>query len=146
VSLVEVLVATGVTTSVMAGVLAGLGPAHATFVALVDAGDVRQRLRVAVEALSRDLLVADDGLPFAGGILVVSGPEQRTYYVKSGTLRVDDGRGTDLPVVDGVSEVAFESVGARHIRVRLRMQATRPSGRDVDLVFDVAPRNMRGDG
>ena len=145
-SLVEVLVATGVTTSVMAGVLGALGSAHATFVALADAGDVRQRLRVAVEALTRDLLVADEGLPFAGGILVVSGPEQHTYYVKSGILRVDDGRGTDLPVVDGVSAVAFEGVGARHIRVRLRMQATRPSGRDVELVFDVAPRNMGGGG
>jgi hypothetical protein len=146
VSLVEVLVATGVTTSVMAGVLGALGPAHATFVALADAGDVRQRLRVAVEALTRDLLVADERLPFAGGILVVSGPEQHTYYVKSCTLRVDDGRGTDLPVVDGVSAVAFEGVGARHIRVRLRMQATRRSSRDVEVVFDVAPRNVGGGG
>ena len=141
-SLVEVLVATALTTSVMAGVLATLGPAHATFVALVDAGDVRQRLRVGVEAVTRDLLVATEALPFPGGILIVSGPVQQTYYAKSGALRVDDGRGTDLPVVDGVSDVAFESVGERRIRVRFRMRATRPSARDVELVFDVAPRNM----
>jgi hypothetical protein len=145
-SIVEVLVATGVTTSVMAGVLAALGPAHATFVALADAGDVRQRLRAGVEAISRDLLPADEALPFPGGILIVSGPVQHTYYARSGVLRVDDGEGTDLPVVDGVSEVAFESAGERRIRVRLKMKATRPSGRDLELQFDVAPRNMAGGG
>jgi hypothetical protein len=146
VSLVEVLVATTLTTSVMAGVLAALGPAHATFIELADAGDVRQRLRVGVDAVSRDLLAADEALPFAGGILVVSGPGQHTYYVKARTLRVDDGRGTDLPVVDGISDVAFERVGERRVRVRLKTKATRPSGRDVELVFDVAPRNMGGGG
>ena len=145
-SLVEALVAAGVTTSVMAGVLAALGPAHATFVALVDAGDVRQRLRVGVEALSRDLLAADEALPFPGGILIVSGPEQHTYYAKSGSLRVDDGEGTDLPVVDGVSSVEFERVGERRIRVRLRMKGARRPARDVALVFDIAPRNMGGGG
>jgi hypothetical protein len=92
VSVVEVLVATAVTTSVMGGVLAALGPAHATFVALADAGDVRQRLRAGVEAISRDLLAATEALPFPGGILIVSGPVQHTYYAKSGALRVDDGQ------------------------------------------------------
>ena len=145
-NLVEVLVATTVTTAVMGGVLAALGPAHATFIALADAGDVRQRLRVGVEAVSRDLLAASEALPFPGGILIVSGPAQRTYYAKSGVLRVDDGRGTDLPVVDGVSSVAFESVGERRIRVRLKMKATRASAPDVELVFDVAPRNVGGGG
>ena len=144
-SLIEVLVATSVTTSVMAGVLAALGPAHATFVALADAGDVRQRLRVGVEAVSRDLLAATEALPFPGGILIVSGPMERTYYAKSGVLRVDDGRGTDLPVVDGVSEVAFERVGER-IRVRMRMKAARPAIRAAELVFDVAPRNLGSGG
>jgi hypothetical protein len=135
-----------VTTSVMGGVLAGLGPAHAAFVALVDAGDVRQRLRVAVEAVSRELFAATDALPFPGGILIVSGPVQRTYYAKAGALRVENGQGTDLPVVDGVSEVLFETVGERRIRIRLRMKATSPSARDVEFVFDVAPRNMGGGG
>jgi hypothetical protein len=41
--------------------------------------------------------------------------------------------------------VAFESVGSR-IRVRLTMKATRPSRRDVELAFDVAPRNIGGGG
>jgi hypothetical protein len=146
VSLVEALVATTITTSVMAGVLAALRPAHATFVSLADAGDVRQRLRVGVEAVTRDLLAATEALPFPGGILIVSGPVQRTYYAKSGMLRVDDGRGADLPVVDGVAGVAFESAGERRIRVRLRIKATRPAAHDAELVFDVAPRNMAGGG
>ena len=145
-SVVEVLVATGLTTSLMAAVLTALGPAHATFIALADAGDVRQRLRFGFEAVRRDLLAATEALPFPGGILIVSGPEQHTYYARSGVLRVDDGLGTDLPVVDGVSGAAFESVGERLIRVRLTMKATRASARDVELVFDVAPRNMRGGG
>ena len=145
-SLVEVLVATTLTTSVMAGVLAALGPAHATLVALADAGDVRQRLRVGVQAITRDLLAATDALPFAGGILIVSDPVQHTYYAKSGALRVDDGRGTDLPVVDGVSDVTFERVSERRIRVRLKMRAPGPSARGGELVFEVAPRNMGGGG
>ena len=145
-SLVEVLVATTLTSSVMAGVLAALGPAHATFVALADAGDVRQRLRVGVEAVTRDLLAATEALPFPGGILIVSGEAQHTYYAKSGVLRVDDGEGNDLPVVDGVADAGFEAAGERRIRVRLRMRGTRRSSRDVELAFDVTPRNMGGGG
>jgi hypothetical protein len=143
-SLVEVLVATTLTSSIMAAVLAALGPAHAAVVALSDAGDVRQRLRVGVEAVTRDLLGATEALPFPGGILILSGEAQHTYYAKSGVLRVDDGKGNDLPVVDGVTDAAFEAAGERRIRVRLRMRATRAGTRDVEIIFEVAPRNLGG--
>jgi hypothetical protein len=140
-TLVELLVATTLTMTVMGGVLAALGPAQAAFVSQADAADVRQRLRFACEAVTRDLLAATEALPFPGGILIVSGPAQRTYYARSGTLRVDDGRGNDLPVVDGVAEVAFERVEER-VRVRLRMMVAGAAARDASLVFDVAPRNI----
>ena len=76
VSLVEVLVATALTMSVMAGVLAALGPAQAAFVSQSDAADARQRMRVAVDAIRRDLLAGTEALPFAGGILIVSASGQ----------------------------------------------------------------------
>jgi hypothetical protein len=144
-SLVEVLVATTVTTTAMAGVLAALGSSQAAFMSYSEAADVRQRLRAGLEAVTRDLLEASEALPFPGGILVVSGLRQQTYYAKSGTLRVDDGRGTDVPVLDGVAEVAFDRVGER-IRVRLRLKATRPLAPGAEIAFDVAPRNMSGGG
>ncbi len=144
-SFVEVLVATTLTTTVMGGVLAALGSSQAAFVSYSETADVRQRLRVGIEAITRDLRVATDALPFPGGILIVSGPEQLTYYVKSGTLREDDGRGNDVPVLDGVAEAAFDRVGER-IRVRLRLTATRPLARGAEIVVDVAPRNSGGGG
>ncbi len=141
-SLVEVLVATTLTTAVMGGVLAALGSAQATFLWQSESADLRQRARVGVDALTRDLLMATEALPFPGGILIVSGPQQHTYYVRAGTLRHDDGQGTDLPVVDDVAEMAFEAAGEGRIRVRLRMRSTPRSARDAEIVFDVAPRNM----
>ena len=140
-SLIEILVATALTVSVMGGVLAALGPAQAAFVSQSDAADARQRMRVGVEAIRRDLLVATDALPFAGGILIVSGAREDTYYTKAGTLRHDDGMGTDLPVVDGVSDVVFERVSGRRIQVRLRMQRTRWAPAEAEIVFDVTLRN-----
>ena len=135
------LVAATLTISVMAGVLSALGPAQAAFVSQSEAADVAQRLRVVVDALTRDLLPATEAMPFAGGILILSGPRQHTYYTRHGVLRHDDGEGTDLPVVDGVSDVMFERVG-RRIQIRLRMQRTPWSAGEVEITFDVAPRNM----
>jgi hypothetical protein len=140
VSLGEVLVASAVTMSVMAGVVAALGSAQAAFVAQSEAADLRQRVRVGLDAITRDLLAATEALPFPGGILIVSGSRQGTYYTRAGTLRRDDGDGTDLPVVDGVREVEFEWVGKR-VRARLRMLGTRRA-RDTEIVFEVGPRNM----
>jgi len=145
VSLVEVLIAAALTLSVMGGVLAALASAQAAFVSQSDAADVRQRMRVGVDAITRDLLVAADAFPFPGGILIVSGSRQDTYYARAGTLRHDDGEGTDLPVVDGVRDVVFERVGERRVQVRLRMQGPSWPAPDTEIIFDEAPRN-RGPG
>ncbi|HEY6362425.1 MAG TPA: hypothetical protein VIX63_15035 [Vicinamibacterales bacterium] len=141
-SLVEMLVATTLTTTVVGGVLGTLASAQMEFVSQSSSADVRQRLRVGVDAIRRDLLPATAALPFPGGILIVSGPAQHTYYVRAGTLRHDDGRGTDLPVLDDVAAMEFEAVGERRIRVRLEIRSTWKTARDAAIVFDVAPRNL----
>ena len=140
------LVATTLTTTVVGGVLETMASAQREFVSQSSSADVRQRLRVGVETITRDLLPATTALPFPGGILIVSGPVQHTYYVRAGTLRHDDGRGTDLPVLDEVAAVAFEAVGERGIRVRLEMRSTWQTARDAAIVFDVAPRNLNRGG
>jgi hypothetical protein len=145
-SLVEMLVATVLTTTVVSGVVATLASAQAEFVAQSESADVRQRLRVGFGTFTADLLTATEALPFPGGILIVSGLEQRTYYLRAGTLRRDDGRGADLPVLDEVAAMAFERVGERRIRVRLEMRSTRRTARDAAIVFDVAPRNRNRGG
>ncbi len=138
-SLAEVLVAAGLTLTVMAAVLGALGSAQTMVVAQSDASDLRQRMRVGVDALTRDVRAASDVLPFAGGLLIVVGSTARTYYVRDGTLRRDDGDGSDVPVVDGVREIVCERVGEHGVRVRLRMLGTHFP---LPVVFDVAPRNM----
>ncbi len=141
-SLAEVLVATALTMTVMAAVLGALGSAQTMVIAQSDASDERQRIRVGVDAMTRDLLAASEVLPFIGGVLVVADAGERTYYARNGTLRRADGDGTDLPVVDGVREIVCERVGDRRVRVRLRMQGTKFPLPATDLVFEVAPRNM----
>jgi Tfp pilus assembly protein PilW len=64
-SLVELVVATGLLLAVTATVFAILDPAQSMFAAQTEVADMQQRLRVAVDALSRDLLIAGAG-PYAG--------------------------------------------------------------------------------
>ena len=86
-SLVELLVATTLTTTVMAGVLAAIGSAQAAFVAHSETADARQRLRVGIEAITRDLLVANEALPFRRrDPRSCRGRGSSTYYARSGTL------------------------------------------------------------
>lgn len=65
-SLVELLIATGIMLAAIAGVFAMVGPAHATFETGLEGADVQQRLRVAVDTLTRDLTMAGAGA-YAGG-------------------------------------------------------------------------------
>jgi hypothetical protein len=114
-SLAELLVAAAVTTVVMGGVLAALGPAHAVLLTQADAQDVTQRLRVASEALTRELLAATLVRPHAGtgGMAIRQGPSERVYFVDGAAsqLRRVDAGGTDLPVLDGVAAMSVEFIG-----------------------------------
>jgi hypothetical protein len=64
-SLPELLVATALLVSVVGGVFAMLDPAQGTYRAQPEATDMQQRLRVVVEALQRDLVMAGAG-PYQG--------------------------------------------------------------------------------
>jgi hypothetical protein len=62
-SLVELTVALALTLMVAAAVAAIVDPARGAFVSQPEAADVQQRLRVGVDALTRDLIGAGAGLP-----------------------------------------------------------------------------------
>jgi prepilin-type N-terminal cleavage/methylation domain-containing protein len=61
-SLIELLVAVSLMLIVMSSVFQALNPAHGSFRVEPEAADLQQRLRVAADALSHDLLGAGSGL------------------------------------------------------------------------------------
>jgi prepilin-type N-terminal cleavage/methylation domain-containing protein len=61
-SLTELLVAAAITALVGSAVIGLAGPARAAFQAQPEIADMHQRVRAAVEALGRDLLIAGAGL------------------------------------------------------------------------------------
>ena len=140
-SLIELLVAAMVTSTVSAGVLGTLRQSQSMFRWQSEAADVRQRLRVGVDTLTRDLMMANAVLPAPGRVTLVQGPARHTYYrdATASQLRHDDGHGTDLPVLDQVTELAVEEEGAAagptHIRVRIAVAGVRAE-------FVVVPRNV----
>lgn len=60
-SLLEVTTAMGIMMIVTAGVFSLMHPAHGAFAAQPEVADLQQRLRVAVDTLSRDLIIAGAG-------------------------------------------------------------------------------------
>jgi Tfp pilus assembly protein PilW len=65
-SLVEMVIATALTMALVASVFAMVHPSHGAFETGLEAADMQQRLRVAVDALTRDLGMAGAGA-YAGG-------------------------------------------------------------------------------
>ena len=61
-SVLEMLVATGIILGIIAGVLSLVGLASGAFYSQPEVSDMQQRLRVAVDALARDLLMAGAGM------------------------------------------------------------------------------------
>jgi len=148
VNLTETLVSMALTTVVTAAVFAIVVPAEGTFQAQPEVADMEQRLRVAADTLTRDLVMASAVRPYRAGpvnpdppgsffddrVTVVLTtpldpmPSSRTYYLRTAdsTLMQYDGDRTDLPVVDHVVKLAFEHVGfptTRRVRVTLRVEA-----------------------
>lgn len=130
-TVVELLIAMAMTLAVMAAGLALTQPAQAALGVQTESIDVTQRLRAAVDGLTRDILMAGSGVP--PGVPGVNAyqpgsPESgltlryvpagdggmitRSYYVRvdSGTnlaeLRRTDGS-TDVPMVDHVASAVF---------------------------------------
>lgn len=132
-SLVEVIVALGVTLVLTAAIVDLVAQSRRPFDVELEAADSRQRLRVAIDALQRDLLMASVVLPyrtvgpspgtFSENVATVvseqlSGSEAvRTYYLRgdpasgSSHLMRAEGGGGDAPVVDGVTSLSFAFLG-----------------------------------
>jgi hypothetical protein len=158
-SVVEVLVATAITGTVMAGVLSALAPAQRALAAQTDLIEARQRARVVMETLTRELRAADAVTPGeeggAAAVTIAIGGTRRVYYLgEDAELRRADGE-SDLPVVDGVRALAFEYWSASTLLDRAGIEADPPRVRRVRVrvdvaggrvpaafVFDVAPRML----
>ncbi len=132
-SLIELVVALGVTVIVAAVIFDLVGQARRRFDTEPDVADRQQRIRVSVEALSRDLLMASAVLPYrAAGALPdppgtfrddvvtsVGGDKDavRAYYVRrdvasgASQLMRAEGGGGDAPVADGVRSLSFAYFG-----------------------------------
>ena len=136
-SLVEVIVALGVTLVITAAIVDLVAQSRRSVDADPEAADGRQRVRAAIDALQRDLLMASLVLPYRSvgpspdlpgtfkddALTIVSqqasGPATvRTYYLRgdpasgSSQLMRAEGGGGDAPVVDGVTALSFVMHGA----------------------------------
>ena len=130
-TVIELLLAMTMTLAIMASGLALAQPAQAALRVQLESIDVTQRLRAAVDSLTRDVLMAGSGLP--PGVSALSayqpgssesgltvrymsagggGMTTRSYYVRMddrtnlSELRRSDGT-TDVPVVDHVAGAVF---------------------------------------
>ena len=145
-TLTELLIATAITLALMAAVFGVAQPAQGIFDAQPELADMQQRLRVGIDALSHDLLMASAPvMPYRVGrrqsdpergvffrpdtVSVLSVPwdgapvESHTYYLRSDPsagefqLRHYDGAATDRPVLDHVVQLRFEYFGADRVRL-----------------------------
>jgi prepilin-type N-terminal cleavage/methylation domain-containing protein len=135
-TLVELVMALGIMLVVTALIVDILGHARRRFEAEPEIADRHQRLRVGVDALYRDLLMASTVLPyrtappvsdppgtFKDDVITIvheragAGDTVRTYYLRrdpaSGTSQLmrAEGGGGDAPVVDGVASLSFGYFG-----------------------------------
>lgn len=98
-TLTEMLIATTVMVAVTGGIFTVLNPAHGTFQAQPEVADMQQRLRVAVDTLKKDLLMAGAG-SYTGG----SAGALYNYFAPIFPYR----RGADEVVPAGVCDEADE--------------------------------------
>jgi hypothetical protein len=137
-SLVELLVALGLTLGVTAAVYGVLSPAESMLNTGPEAADVQQRVRVAAASLFRDLAAAEEVFPYhlmgdaadppgtfrRDVITVTRRPlpgalrDVRTYFrkvddqAKTYQIVQEDNGGNDEPVVDHVVGLSFSYWGA----------------------------------
>lgn len=135
-SLVELIVVLGLTLVVTTVIFDLVSQTLRRFEAEPEAADRQQRIRVAIDALHRDLLTASLVLPYRGAappdppgtfrnnIVTVIGERGwnepvlvRTYYLRhdpasgASQLMRGEGGGADAPVIDGLTSLAFAYFG-----------------------------------
>lgn len=144
-SLVEMVVAMALALAVTTAALSLLNPNQMVFHVQPEALDMQQRIRVAADALIRDLTMASavaprragepDGVVRTDAVTTSNDSATHSYYwdPAASQLRHYDGLLTDVPVADNVVALAFEYSGdpdrVRSIRVSIRVQAARPEFR-----------------
>ena len=157
-SLIETVVAMALSLVVTTAAVTLLNPNQMVFQAQPEALDMHQRVRVAADALIRDLTMAHSVAPRRAGdpagvvrtdaVTISNDEDTHSYYFDAAAsqLRHFDGLVTDVPVADNVVALAFELSGGpdhvRDVRVSIRVQAARPEFRGTGAEF-VKPGNSR---
>jgi hypothetical protein len=134
-TIAEVLVASAVTITLMGAVAGVTAPLQRLFDTQPEYADMHQRLRGAIEALTKDLLAAappvmpyragirshdlDSGIFYRSDVITVvtmswdSGATSHTYYLRKDPatgvahLMRYDGRESDLPLADHITRMKF---------------------------------------
>lgn len=167
----ELLVSAATTACLGGAILSVMRPVESTVRVEQDTLDMEQRLRFAVDTLTRELRAARQVLPHRVGMIAPDPPgsvfpdratmvlidsatgtsSTRTYYLRRDTrqLMVYDGESTDLPVLDHISEVRFEYPGSLPgalVRVTIVAEPTwlelQRRHASRTMAFDVAPRAL----
>jgi hypothetical protein len=123
--------ATALTTAVLAGVLAVLHPARGAFQTAVEVADMQQRLRVAMDTLTRDLAMAGSGAYAAGrsGALVHTfAPVLPFRWGQSGGDPVGTFRNDTITLISVPSTAAQTTLAADLIPGELTLQTTTAPG------------------
>ena len=128
-TMVEILIASGITITVMGGIVAVVNPAQALVRVQGEAADLHQRLRAAADTLTGDLRGAIAIRPYRVGairddsvagiyyrpdtIAVLGNTMTTTYYLKTDAseLMQYDGGVSDLPMVEHVVRLTFDYFG-----------------------------------
>ena len=126
-SLLEAVVATGLTMAIAASVFAMMHPAQGAFATDPESADVQQRLRVAVDALTRDLTMAGAGAYLGGR----AGPLLQSFApvlpFRQG-VKADDAVGTvrsdTITVISVPSTAAQTTLAADLMPASLTLQAS----------------------
>ncbi len=135
-TLVDLLIATAITTMVAGAVLGVILPMQRAVQVDGEAVDLHQRLRAAADALSSDVRAASAVRPYRVGALrddsaagifyradtltAIGAAETKTYYFRpeSSQLMIYDGAVSDFPMIEHVTALTFDYFGGRPL-VRL---------------------------
>lgn len=153
----EMLVAMGIVVTVSGVAFTLLDPNQRVYRAQLEAADLQQRVRVAVEALRMDLLPAEAIRSYGDdAIMVLRGGDARIFCLQRDAatgvsqLRRESADGGSVPIVDHAVALRFEYfddvVQVRRVRVTLRLQGESRLVPDQEVRFDVSPRNRHPPG
>ena len=125
-SLLEAVIATALTLTVVAGVFAMMHPAQGAFATEPEVADMQQRLRVAVDTLTRDLTTAGTGAyigSHAGPLIHYFPPVLPFRQGESGDDAVGTFRTDTITIISVPATSAQTTLGADLMPAELTLQA-----------------------